>query len=84
MTATDHPKFQAIVEAGKRLFWKYGVKRVALKEICREAETSKVTFYRFFANKIALAQYLLDQVLEEGLELYRSIIAQPIPFIARL
>lgn len=80
----DHPKFQAIVQAGRQLFWKHGVKRVALQEICHVAGTSKVTFYRFFDNKIALAQYLLDEVLEAGLAQYKAVMQERMAMVDRL
>lgn len=70
-----HPKQAAIIAAGRALFWNYGIKRVSLKEICETAGTSKVTFYRFFENKIALAKYLLDQIIKEGLQAYQAIMA---------
>ena len=47
-------KKQQLVETGKKLFLKHGVKRISIEEICRESEVSKVTFYKYFKNKQAL------------------------------
>lgn len=44
-------KQQFILSAGKELFWKHGVKRVTVEEICVQASVSKMTFYKFFMNK---------------------------------
>ena len=56
-------KQDQIIQAGRHLFWKYGMKRVSIEEICREAGVSKMTFYKYFANKTALALYILKTVL---------------------
>jgi AcrR family transcriptional regulator len=46
-------KYLKILAAGRDLFWKHGFKRVTIEEVCREAGASKMTFYKFFENKIA-------------------------------
>jgi AcrR family transcriptional regulator len=52
-----------ILEAAKALFWKYGLKKVSIEEICREAKTSKVTFYKFYPNKVEVAKAIIDQMV---------------------
>ena len=50
----DQPKnikYNQILTKGKELFWKYGIKRVAIEEICKQAHVSKMTFYKYFKNK---------------------------------
>ena len=61
-------KHSDILEAAKKLFWKYGYKRVSIEEICREAKTSKVTFYKFYPNKIELAKKIIDQIVENSMK----------------
>ena len=51
---TTNPKYLDIFKTAKDLFWKYGIKRVSIEEICKEAKVSKMTFYKFFPNKIEL------------------------------
>lgn len=76
----ENEKCQAILITAKRLFWKHGIKRVSVQEICKEAGTSKMTFYRFFDNKLDLAKTLLDIVFDEGIREYKAIMAMDIPF----
>ncbi|MDH5400751.1 MAG: TetR/AcrR family transcriptional regulator, partial [Cyclobacteriaceae bacterium] len=57
---TQNRKYQAIFETAKELFWKYGIRRVTIEEICKEAGVSKMTFYKFFPNKVALANTILE------------------------
>jgi len=67
-------KYTQLLSTGKQLFWKYGFRRVSIEEICQEAGISKMTFYRFFPNKMELAKTVFDQVANEGLQEFRSII----------
>ena len=80
----DSIKFQDTVSTAKELFWKYGIKRVTIEEICKETPVSKMTFYKFFKNKEALAEYLLLNVLTEWHAQYRAIMKQNIPFTSKI
>jgi AcrR family transcriptional regulator len=71
----NHPKYMRIMSSAKELFWKHGFKRVSIEEICVKARTSKMTFYRFFANKTELAKAVFDKVVEEGIAQFREILA---------
>lgn len=70
----SNKKYSAILDVSRKLFWKHGVRRVTIDEICREAKTSKMTFYRFFANKTELAKEVIDRYYEESLTKFREII----------
>lgn len=76
----ENAKCQDILTTAKQLFWKYGIKRVSIQEICKEAGVSKMTFYRFFDNKLDLAKTLLDLIFEKGLKEYKAIMASPVSF----
>lgn len=80
----ENKKCQAILTTAKELFWKHGVKRVSIQEICKEAKTSKMTFYKFFDNKEDLAKTILDLVFEEGIQEYKAIMAQEISFAQKV
>lgn len=69
-------KYAAILDESRKLFWKYGVRRVSVEEICDAAKTSKMTFYRFFPNKIELAKSVLDQFYQESMTAFRKIIRE--------
>jgi AcrR family transcriptional regulator len=76
----ENRSYQNIVQHAGSLFWKHGIRRVSVEEICREACVSKMTFYRLFKNKHEVAQKVLDNVMEEGVVKYRAIMQQQIPF----
>ena len=73
MKTESNPKRIQIKRTGKELFWKYGFKRVSVAEICREASVSKMTFYKFFQNKLELAVNIMDDVYEDNLQKIREV-----------
>jgi len=76
----SNPKREQIMATGKELFWKFGFKRVTVEEICKEAGVSKMTYYKFFTNKIDLVKTILDEVLQSSLKKYEAIMASNIPY----
>ncbi len=77
-------KFQNTVNTAKKLFWKHGIKRISIEEICTETPVSKMTFYKFFKNKEVLAEYILREVLTGWHDGYLSIMNQKTPFTAKI
>jgi len=73
-------KFEAIVAAARTLFWKHGIRRVTIEEICEKAEVSKMTCYKYFSNKTAIAKYLLEDMFESGVKVYKEIYFSDIPY----
>jgi len=70
---TKNKKQEQIVQAARTLFWKYGMKRVSIEEICREAGVSKMTFYKHFPNKTTLALFILKKHYAESMMEYQRI-----------
>lgn len=66
-------KHQQIVETATDLFMRFGVKRVTVEEICRTAQVSKMTFYKYFNNKIELAEYIIFSILDNAQYEFDSI-----------
>lgn len=74
----------SLLAAAKTLFWKFGLRKVTVQDICKEANLSKMTFYRSFKNKNALALELLEAISNKGFEDYTQIMAQQIPFAEKV
>lgn len=70
----------SILASAKILFWKYGIRKVTVDEICKEAGVSKMTFYRQFENKLDLAKNVLEEVFKNSLNQYDEIINRDIPY----
>ena len=70
----ESPKKALLLDAGRRLFWKYGFKRVTTDEICKEAGVSRMTFYRFFENKTHLVKTIYKNLVNKTLMKFNNII----------
>jgi AcrR family transcriptional regulator len=75
---------EIVFEASRKLFWKHGIKRVTVEEICKEAGISKMTFYRNFSNKEEVAKKILTLLFEKGLEDYRANMRADKPFAQKM
>jgi len=79
-----HKKYSHIVESAKELFWKHGIKRVSVEEICRHSSVSKMTFYKYFKNKEDLACTVMRLITEESVEEYKTIMKSTISYKEKL
>jgi AcrR family transcriptional regulator len=73
-------KFEAIVTSARSLFWRHGIRRVTIEEICEQAGVSKMTCYKYFSNKTAIAKYLIEDLFETGVKAYKEIYNSDIPY----
>ena len=73
-------KRKQIMETATSLFIRYGIKRISVEEICREAGASKMTFYKYFPNKIELFKVIWNDWLNEGYCKLDEINSLNIPF----
>jgi AcrR family transcriptional regulator len=73
-------KRELILKIAKKLFWKFGFKRVTIEEICKEAAVSKMTYYKHFPNKMAVVKILLQEVLEDARKKYDEIMDSDLPY----
>jgi len=77
-------KINQILKTARELFFRYGIKRVSVEEICRTASVSKMTFYKYFKNKIDLVKTLMDKIYEQAMTEYHQIMAEPIPYSKKI
>jgi len=73
-------KKRQIVSTATDLFTKHGLKRVTVEEICQRAGASKMTFYKYFPNKMALFRHIMNGMIEDGYKKLYEIDAIDIPF----
>lgn len=83
-TQSENPKFKQIVNTAKELFYKFGIKRVTVEEICRTAEVSKMTYYKYFPNKIELAKYIFAEMMDQNEKMYDEIRTSDLSFPAKI
>lgn len=66
-------KCTQLIETAKELFFKHGVQRITVEEICKKSNVSKVTFYKNFSNKDELVRYIRDELIKQGFSKYEEI-----------
>ena len=84
MGNTENPKYQQLVHTAWSPFMKYGIRRVSVEEICREAGVSKMTYYKYFKNKTELVKCLINQFISDGMDKYRNTMDQDIPYTEKV
>jgi AcrR family transcriptional regulator len=72
--SAKNKKYNDIIITGKDLFWKHGFRRVTIEEICQKAHVSKMTYYKFFPNKIELAKTVFRNAADEGERKFKDLI----------
>jgi len=55
----DNQTRQTIIQASENLFSQHGWQRISIGDICAEAKISRVSFYRYFKNKIELLKEII-------------------------
>jgi len=73
-----------IVQAADQLFKKFGIKKVTVEEICQEAGASKMTFYKYFANKIELVKYSWQLMIDDSMAKLDDLDKMDIPFTEKI
>ena len=88
MTTTsvqENPKKQRqIVETAEALFLRHGIKRVSVEEICQKAKVSKMTFYKYFTNKIDLVKHIWNRWMHEARAKLEELNEIDIPFAEKI
>ncbi|MFN8206965.1 MAG: TetR/AcrR family transcriptional regulator [Bacteroidales bacterium] len=69
----------AILTAARDLFWKHGFRRVRIEEVCEKGKVSKMTFYRYYANKTELAKAVFEREANIGMIHFREILQEKSP-----
>lgn len=77
-------KHDQLLETARDLFARHGIRRISVEEICRTANVSKVTFYKYYPNKSALVKRILDDLIEYSISKFNEIKNQEISFEEKL
>jgi AcrR family transcriptional regulator len=84
MIKTENKKYRKLIDTGKELFFRHGIKRVTIEEICEKSDVSKMTYYKHFSNKRDLVIKILDELIDEGYNKYNAIFDKEITFIEKI
>lgn len=73
-----------ILETAEDLFQRFGIKRISIEEICSTANVSKMTFYKYFKNKVELVHFLWSHWFEQNNAKFAEVRAMDIAFTEKL
>lgn len=73
-------KREQALEAAFDLFKRHGMKRVTMTEVAEAAGISKVTLYKYFANKEDLARAVIERISDQVVRRVDEIDGMDIPF----
>ena len=74
-------KKEQIIAAARKLFTKYGYKKVSMDEIAKEAKVSKKTVYAYFKDKEELFKYFIFEELDKMHDAVTNIENKELPFL---
>jgi AcrR family transcriptional regulator len=57
-------KYLQLMESARELFYRFGIRRVSVDEICGKAKISKMTFYKYFRGKSEIAIVVIDDIFQ--------------------
>ena len=77
-------KKRQLMETAEDLFLQHGIKRVSVEEICQKAGVSKMTFYKYFTNKIALVKQIWNAWMQEARAKFEELNEIDIPFVEKI
>lgn len=69
-----------IIEAAAQLLKAHGVRRVSVEDICKKADLSKVTFYKYFEDKIEIGKIVLENTFQKTLSRSEKILNSDFSF----
>lgn len=73
-------KEKQIVDAARKLFYKFGFKKVSMDEIAREAGVTKKTVYTYFSSKEELFKYFIQEELDNMKKIVKDIEKEDLDF----
>jgi AcrR family transcriptional regulator len=83
-TNDESDKYRRILGAAQDLFMRYGVRRVSMDDVARQAGVAKGTLYLYFDSKDALFAAIAEKLCEEILHRSGQAAASAAPLTERL
>lgn len=77
---TPSAKYISLLETAKTLFFRHGIRRITIGEICAESKVSKVTFYKYFTDKNDLIRVIREELTQIGFAQMDEISALPLSY----
>ena len=73
-------KRDQVIEAARKLFHKFGFKKVSMDEIAKEAGVTKKTIYMYFGSKEELLKYFIQEEISNMEKIVEKVEAKNLDF----
>jgi AcrR family transcriptional regulator len=79
-----NPQAGKILATAESLFYKFGVRKTTVGDICQAAGISRMTFYKHFRDKVHVAEAVINKLIDEMIGNFRRIMDQGLPYSERV
>ena len=77
-------KESVILRVARGLFFSHGTRRTTVTDICKEAQISKMTFYRRFRNKNTLVLRVIAEIFDDATSNAQNIMDKEMSFCNKI
>jgi AcrR family transcriptional regulator len=73
-----------ILAAAEALFFKFGIRKTTIGDICRAAAVSRMTFYKHFRDKPHVAEVVVNKLIDDMITAFRRSMDRDIPYSRKI
>jgi AcrR family transcriptional regulator len=73
-----------ILAAAETLFFKLGIRKTTIGDICRTASISRMTFYHYFPDKSHVAEAVVNRLIDDMIGTFKRIMDQDVPYSRKI
>jgi AcrR family transcriptional regulator len=73
-----------ILAAAETLFFKFGIRKTTIGDICRAAAISRMTFYKYYRDKPHIAEVVVNKLIDDMISAFRRSMDRDIPYSQKI
>jgi AcrR family transcriptional regulator len=73
-----------ILAAAETLFFRFGIRKTTIGDICQAAAISRMTFYHYFSDKSHVAEAVVNRLIDDMTATFLRIMGQDVPYSRKI
>ena len=73
-----------ILAAAETLFFRFGIRKTTIGDICQAAGISRMTFYHYFRDKSHVAEAVVNRLIDDMTATFLRIMGQDVPYSQKI
>jgi AcrR family transcriptional regulator len=73
-----------ILAAAETLFFKFGIRKTTIGDICRAAAVSRMSFYKHYRDKPHVAEVVVNKLIDDMIGAFRRSMDRDIPYSRKI